>query len=175
MASLWAAVVALSTKPAPWKRVPHALAVVVDTAVVVAAVTAAGVVVAVAAVDMAAAAVAVAKVVAVTAAAVVVAVAAVVVVVATVVFVAPTVPALAAVVMAAAAAVAVTNALTGISSHSKRLFGAFFVSTRCIQWVWESADCRGLRARPTNNLSNIALGNKRINLATIPICHGMTR
>jgi len=42
-------------------------------------------------------------------------------------------------------------------------------------WRATQSLLRGLRGRPAKALSNRALGSRRSNLATTPICHGITR
>jgi hypothetical protein len=102
----------------------------------------------------------------------------------------PVAAATAAALAAAAAAVAVQAAAVAVvtavavaatklqkiarltSGKQKKVLRGLFLF--CASYAWASVT-RGLRGRPANRRSNRALGSKRSNLATTPICHGITR
>jgi len=88
----------------------------------------------------------------------------------------------------AAAATKRSQRYSDVSLTTKRSFGTFL---RCARnWAEAALRCqqsggmvrrghccewRGLRGRPASNLSNSQLGSSRSNLATTPICQGITR
>ena len=90
------------------------------------------------------------------------------------------VPAAAAVVTAVVVVVAAVTAVVVAATKHLLLETGFGLANKgpsgpfCF-WRATQSLLRGLRGRPAKALSNRALGSRRSNLATTPICHGITR